>query len=69
MDLFGDMEESLSPRERWKRKNLSSMLEVEGHWVARGRGTAMAGSTEDEAVQKLAHKLWTSMKIKPWYIE
>lgn len=69
-ELFGDMEETLSPKEKWIRNNAVKVWQTEGgqHKAASGNYQAIGGS-EDEAVARLAHILWTKKEIKIWNME
>jgi len=72
MDLFNNMPESLSPRERWVRNNLVVVLPTDGHETVFGKYKATArkengfGETSAEAVDQLAHKLWAKYSVKHW---
>ena len=74
-DLFGDMEETLSPKERWMRDNAVKVWLTEGHDQLQGQHKATSGKHEaiggsqDEAVARLAPILWTKEKIKIWNME
>ena len=64
MDLF-DMEENLSPRLVWMRKrDIKTMKNKEGAWIAYKSGTGHTFTHEDEmeAIIGLAKKL----KLKSW---
>ena len=70
--LFGDMPESLSPRERWIRTNLVKVLVIEaplsacGKYIAtNGQHTAKA-ATYDDVLILLAQVLYEQERILPW---
>ena len=74
-ELFGDMEETLSPKEKWMRDNAVKVWpyrrpgQLQGqHKATSGEHEAIGGS-EDEAVARLAHILWTKENIKLWNME
>jgi len=68
------MEEHLSPRARWmKRNNVAAYLtEVDsrdyetGAYMARRGEHKEYGPTKDEAINRLAQTLWRKEGIKPW---
>ncbi len=72
---FRDMEEHLSPRARWmKRNNVAAYLTEVGSRDYKMFGAYMArcgehkeyGPTKDEAINRLAQTLWRKEDIKPW---
>ena len=72
MELLPNMPESLSPREKWCRKNgvlieqTAGDQQSLGEFKASGRGKVAYGKTEKEAGDVLAYRLWTQLKIKHW---
>ena len=68
------MEEHLSPRARWmKRNNVAAYLtEVgsrdyeTGAYMARRGEHKEYGPTKDDAINRLAQILWIKEDIKPW---
>tara|TARA_Y100000004_G_scaffold163843_1_gene193530 strand:- start:7 stop:243 length:237 start_codon:yes stop_codon:yes gene_type:complete len=74
-ELFGDMEETLSPKERWMRDNSVKVWVTTGHDQLQGKHKASNGKHEaiggskDEAVARLAHILWAKENIKLWNME
>ena len=73
-ELFGDMDETLSPRERWMRNNAVKDWvtapdgEAPTHKASSGKHEATGGS-RDEALARLAHILWIKENIKLWSME
>lgn len=76
-DLFDKMPESLSPREEWVREHgvrtRERNLSQEGYaddWPREIEACALSQSvtapTRDEALAKLAQRLWTHHGVKPW---
>lgn len=70
-NLLGDMEESLSPREKWIRSNAVKVFQTGGDheepkWKAVSGNYEAVGPTDDEAVERLAQVLWAKKKIKTW---
>ena len=72
---FRDMEEHLSPRARWmKRNNVAACLTEVGSRDYETGGAYMAtrgdhkeyGATWDDAINRLAQTLWRKEGIKPW---
>jgi len=74
LELFGDMEETLSPREKWMRDNAVKAWVTEGHdkplehKASSGKHEATGGS-RDEVLARLAHILWSKEKIKIWTMD
>ena len=70
--LFGDMPESLSPRERWIRTNLVKVLVIEAPLSASGKYVATNGqhtakaATYDDVLILLAQVLYEQERIPPW---
>ena len=70
-ELFGDMEETLSPKERWMRDNAVKawVTAPDGedfkHKASSGRHEA-TGRSRDEALAKLAQILWAKENIRLW---
>ena len=74
-ELFGDMDETLSPREKWMRKHSVKAFLSEGSDQLQGQFKAISGKHEgighsqDEAIARLAHILWIKENIKMWSME
>lgn len=71
-DLFGDMDESLSPRRKWMIENAVKAFFSEGNETIQGQFKAVSGEHEaigptyDEAIGRLAAILWVKENIKTW---
>ena len=74
-ELFGDMEETLSPREKWMRANAVKVWITAGHDKLQGQHKATSGKHEaiggsqDEAIVRLANILWEKENVKIWSME
>jgi hypothetical protein len=74
MDLFNDMEESLSPKEKWMRRNSVEVLATEDDhgpkWIAQATGrSGVSREGRDDAIKRLAHRMWVDAGIKPWNMQ
>ena len=71
-DLFGDMEESLSPRRKWMMENAVKAFFSEGNEAVQGQYKAVSGkheaigTTSDEAILRLSAILWVKENVKTW---
>ena len=70
-DLFAGMEESLSPREKWCRENRVEVEFVVDREIWRAeeggdKGFYAEGETREEAINKLAQRLFTEQGVKHW---
>lgn len=75
-ELFGDMEESLSPRAKWMRENavrsfptIGSETKRFGPYKAVSGKHSAYGMTNNEAIVRLAFKLFSLENIKIWSME
>jgi hypothetical protein len=73
LELFGDMEETPTPREKWMRDNDVRAFPTVGIETKRfGPYKAVSGKhsaygvTQNEAIVRLAFKLWSLENIKIW---
>lgn len=67
-ELFGDMPESLSPREAWVRRNgvrLETTDDKDGNplWFAKIPGHSAQGATREDAIWRLATYLEATQDI------
>lgn len=68
-EMFPDMEETLSPRQKWIRKNAVKSFALEGKegkYKAVSGDFSAIGDDEDQAILRLAQTLWIRKQIKTW---
>tara|TARA_Y100000590_G_scaffold35002_1_gene38068 strand:- start:1473 stop:1691 length:219 start_codon:yes stop_codon:yes gene_type:complete len=68
-EMFPDMEETLSPRQKWIRNNAVKSFELEGEdgkYKAVSGDFSAIGDDEDQAILRLAQTLWIRKQIKTW---